>query len=133
MVGENSRVTTRRNPNCEGTGDLGGRKHMGNNTDTQRSEVDTELEGEIRKERKFTLEEAIGRFVLAGYCQQVLDSDFLLKELVRDADIEWRREMGERTYFEKEGAPQHPDDSYTVESVRSALSGVLKQLASGQG
>jgi hypothetical protein len=41
--------------------------------------------------------------------------------------------MGERPYFEKEGAPQHPDDPYTVESVRNALSGFLKQLASGQG
>ena len=41
--------------------------------------------------------------------------------------------MGERPYFEKEGAPQHPDDPYTVESVRNALSGLLKQLAVGEG
>jgi len=61
--------------------------------------------------------------VLAGYCRRVLDSDYRLEELVRDADIEWGRVMGERPYFEKEGSPRHPDDPYTVESVRNALSG----------
>ena len=34
---------------------------------------------------------------------------------------------------EKEGSPNHPDDPYTVESVRSALFGLLEQLAAGQG
>jgi hypothetical protein len=33
----------------------------------------------------------------------------------------------------EEGAPQHPDGAYTVESVGIVLSGLLKQLASGQG
>jgi hypothetical protein len=37
--------------------------------------------------------------------------------------------MGERPYIEKEGSSSHPDDPYTVESVRSALSDILKQLA----
>ncbi|OAI48716.1 hypothetical protein AYO43_11085 [Nitrospira sp. SCGC AG-212-E16] len=67
--------------------------------------------------------------VLAGYCQRVLDSDYLLEELVRDADTEWGRLMGERPYFEEKGAPLHPDDPYTAESVRNALSDLLKQLA----
>ena len=166
---------------------------MSDDQDTQRSEADAELEREIRKGRKFTLEEAIGRMagpgamkgespvarmqqaeieieswlrshlpdaggalrvvlhrdvkgsdlllnnfdqplvVLASYCQRVLESDYLLEELVRDADVEWGRVMGERPYFEKEGSPHHPDDPYTVESVRSALSGLLEQLAAGQG
>ena len=66
---------------------------------------------------------------LAGYCQRVLDSDYLLKELVREADTEWGRTMGERPYFEKDGSPSHPDDPYTVESVRNALSEILRQLA----
>ena len=164
---------------------------MSDKQDTQRSEADAELEREILKDRKFTLEEAIGRLigpggmkgaspiarlqqaeieiaswlrdhladaggalevvlhryvkgsdlllnefdqplvVLARYCQRVLDSDYLLKELVRDADIEWGRVMGERPYFEKEGAPPDPDDPYTVESVRNAVSKILKQLAAG--
>ena len=71
--------------------------------------------------------------VLASYCQRVLDSDYRLRELVGDADIEWRRVMGERPYFEKEGSPRHPDDPYTVESVRNALSGLFEQLAMGEG
>ena len=44
--------------------------------------------------------------VLASYCQRVFGSDFHLKELVRDADIEWGRVMGERPYFEREGSAQ---------------------------
>ena len=71
--------------------------------------------------------------VLAAYCQQVLSSDYRLKELVREADTEWGRVLGERPYFEKEGSPPHPDDCYTVESVRSALSELIKQLAAGNG
>jgi hypothetical protein len=67
--------------------------------------------------------------VLASYCQQVLNSDYLLKEVVRDADVEWGRVMGERPYLEKEGSPRHPEDPYTVESVHNALSELLKQLA----
>jgi hypothetical protein len=67
--------------------------------------------------------------VLAAYCQQVLDSDYLLKELVRNADVEWGRTMGERPYFEKEGSPSNPKDPYTIESVRSSLSELLTQLA----
>src|SRR5262245_37671205 len=124
---------------------------MSDNQETQDSkdEADAELEREIRRERKFTLAEAIGRLagpgamkgespitrtqqagyeienwlrthladaggplevvlnrrvkgsdillnnferplvVLASYCQRVLNSDYLLKELVRDADVEW--------------------------------------------
>jgi hypothetical protein len=67
--------------------------------------------------------------VLASYFQRILDSDHQLEELVRDADIEWGRVMGERPHFEREGSPRHPDDPYTVESVRNVLSGLLEQLA----
>jgi hypothetical protein len=66
--------------------------------------------------------------VLASYCQQVLDSDYLLKEVVREADIEWGRLMQERPHFEKEGMPAHPDDCYTVESVRGTMSDLIEQL-----
>lgn len=71
--------------------------------------------------------------VLAGYCQQILSSEYGLTELVRDADVEWGRVLGERPYFEKAGSAAHPDDPYTVESVRNTLSGLLKQLAECQG
>jgi hypothetical protein len=66
--------------------------------------------------------------VLAGYCKRVLESDYLLAEFVRDADVEWARVMGERPYLEQAGSPGHPDDPYTVESVRNALCGLLTQL-----
>ena len=160
---------------------------MSNDRGTQRCEADAELEREIRQERKFTLEEAIGRLagpgamkgespvarlqqaafeieswlrshitdgalevvlsrhvrasellldnfdqplvVLAGCCERVLGSDYLLKELVRDADVEWGLMMGERPYFETEGSPPHPDDPHTVASVRKVLAELLAHLA----
>ena len=58
--------------------------------------------------------------VLARYCQRVLDSDYLLKEVVREADIEWGRVMSGPT--SKEGSSPNPNDPYTVESVRSMMS-----------
>jgi hypothetical protein len=166
---------------------------MSDNKDTQRSEADAELERDIRKGRKFTLAEALGRMagpgamkgaspvtgmqqaaveienwlthhlpagsgelqavllrrvkgselllnhfdqplvVLAAFCQQVLDSDYLLQELVREADVEWGRVQGERPYFEREGSPPDPDDPYTFESVRKTLAGLIEHLGAGGG
>jgi hypothetical protein len=71
--------------------------------------------------------------VLALFCQRVLDSDYLLSELVRNADVEWGRTLGERPHFEREGSPPHPEDPYTAESVRKTLSELLKQLTVGDG
>lgn len=73
------------------------------------------------------LDEPLG--VLAGYCQRVLDSEYLLGEVVRDADVEWGRVMGERPHFERQGSPPDPDDAYTVESVRQKLAGIVEQLS----
>lgn len=70
--------------------------------------------------------------VLANYCQQALESDYLLTEIVREADVEWGRVMGERPHFEKEGTPRHPEDPYTVESVRNALQTILEQLSGSE-
>jgi hypothetical protein len=67
--------------------------------------------------------------VLASYCKQLLESDYLLQELVRNADVEWAHMMGEQPYLERPGSSHHPDDPYTVVSVRNALSELLKQLA----
>ena len=162
---------------------------MSDDQNKQHSDADAELEREIRKERKFTLTEAIGRMagpgamkgespiarrqqaeveietwlrrhlmdaagglqtvllcgvkgsdlllgnfdhplaVLASYCQRILSSDYRLKELVRAADIEWGRVFGERPYFETVGVAADPNDPYTIESVRTTLSGLLEQLA----
>ena len=71
-------------------------------------------------------------FALCAYCQQVLDTDYLLKELVRETDFEWGRASGERPYFEKEGSPPHADDPYTFESVRKTLTELVEQLAAGK-
>lgn len=154
----------------------------------QRSESDAELEREIRRERKFSLEDAIGRMagpgalkgespitrlqqseteialwlrthlqgaeeigvvlhrdlkesevllrnldqsplaILAKHCERVLDSDFLLTELVRNADVEWGRTMDQRPIFESEGAATDPADPYTIESARKTLSRLLAEL-----
>lgn len=66
--------------------------------------------------------------VLAGYVGQVLGSDYLLKELVREADVEWGRVFGERPMFEQPGCLPHPDDPYTTESVRTALAQLIDKL-----
>ena len=68
-------------------------------------------------------------FVLAAYCQKLLDSDYVLKEFVRDCDVEWGRIMLERPYFEKDGSPPNAGDPYTIGSVRKLLLELLSQLA----
>ncbi|HZN35583.1 MAG TPA: hypothetical protein VFB80_17260 [Pirellulaceae bacterium] len=69
--------------------------------------------------------------VLAGYIQRVLDSEYLLQELVRESDVEWGRVYGERPYFEKEGSPPHEEDPYTIDSVRRTLTQLLEKLSAG--
>ena len=65
---------------------------------------------------------------LADYCRQLVASGNLLKEIVREADVEWGRSMGERPFFEREGTPPDPEDPYTVASVRQALADALQKL-----
>jgi hypothetical protein len=67
--------------------------------------------------------------VLANSCQRILDSDYLLKEVVREADVEWGRVQQERPIFEREGSPPNPDDPYTLESVRKTLGSIIAKLA----
>jgi len=64
---------------------------------------------------------------LAEHCRHVLESDEILKETVREADVEWGRTMDELPYFERESSP-HPDDPYTIQSVRGALAQALEKL-----
>src|SRR5215471_7473182 len=70
--------------------------------------------------------------VLAAFCQQTLESEYRLKELVRESDAEWGQEQGERPYFDKEGTAPSPDDPYTSASVRKVLTAILTQLAKGR-
>lgn len=67
---------------------------------------------------------------LAGYLREVIANDNLLKEIVREADVEWGRVMDERPYFEREGMPPSADDPYTLGRVRSALEEALQKLSS---
>jgi hypothetical protein len=161
---------------------------MSKEHETERSEAFGELEGEIRRGRKFTAKDAMARLAgpgamkgaspvsrvqqaeievgtwlrsnvsdatgalqfvlhrhvsgselllhnldrplvgLAEYCQQALASDYLLKEMVREADVEWGQRMDERPHFERELSPEDPADPYTVKSVRDTLVKVVEQL-----
>jgi hypothetical protein len=67
--------------------------------------------------------------VLAGCIHRALESEYLLTELVREADIEWGQMNGEKPYFEKEGCSPDPDDPYTHESVRSQLNRLIEKLS----
>jgi hypothetical protein len=66
--------------------------------------------------------------VLAACFDRLLASDQLLIEIVREADVEWGKTMGERPHFEKAGSPAHADDPYTIASVRNALAAAMEQL-----
>ena len=70
--------------------------------------------------------------VLSACCRAALDSEFLLADVVRDADVEWGRIFDERPHFEQEGSSPQPEDPYTLESVRALLSGLITQLAAGE-
>ena len=65
---------------------------------------------------------------LAAYCRRIVASRNLLIEIVREADVEWGRSMGERPFFEREGTPPDPEDPYTFASVRQALEDALQKL-----
>jgi hypothetical protein len=70
---------------------------------------------------------------LADYCHRVLASNDRLEELVRLADVEWGRRMGERPYFNRAGSVLDPDDPYTNDSVRTALAEVVTQISKATG
>jgi len=70
--------------------------------------------------------------VLAGYLQQLLDSEFGLKELVREVDTEWGHVFGERPFFERDGSPADAADPYTLESVRTKLTQLAGSLGQGK-
>jgi len=67
------------------------------------------------------------KVVLAAYIDHVLNSETLLRDLVREADAEWGRALGERPMFEREGHPADPDDPYTLASVRATLTELVQR------
>ena len=66
---------------------------------------------------------------LRGYCQEILHSDYRLADLVREADVEWGRAVDERPCFDRPGTESNPDDPYTIQGVRRALTGIVGLLS----
>jgi hypothetical protein len=66
---------------------------------------------------------------LAEYLPRVLTSKHFLEELVREADAEWGRVHDERPHFQEPARPPHPDDPYTIDSVRLTLIQLRERLA----
>jgi len=69
---------------------------------------------------------------LAACIGQVLGSEQFLADVVCEADAEWGRVFCERPHFQRAGRAPDPDDPYTIDSVRAALSQVIDKLAAGQ-
>lgn len=67
--------------------------------------------------------------VLGRYVRRVLGSESALKELVRETDFEWGRIFDERPCFDRDGCPPAPDDPYTLDSVRAALTQLAERLS----
>lgn len=61
--------------------------------------------------------------------RQILGSEHRLREIVREADVEWGRMMDERPRFDREANSPDPDDPYTAESVRKSLSDALQGMS----
>jgi hypothetical protein len=62
---------------------------------------------------------------------QLLESEQLLRDFVAEIDREWGRMYRERPHLETVDQPPHPDDPYTVSSVSTTLTGLIRSLASG--
>ena len=65
---------------------------------------------------------------LGEYLRRIGESEAVLEEVVREADVEWGRRMDERPHFEREGAAANPEDPYTVQGVRKLLTEALEKL-----
>jgi hypothetical protein len=70
--------------------------------------------------------------MLSEYVGQALRSEHVLEDLVREADAEWGGVFGERPYFQPPGRAPHPDDPFTIDSVRITLSKVIEKLAASE-
>jgi hypothetical protein len=69
---------------------------------------------------------------LAAYIPTLLETKPVLEGFVREADAEWGRIHDERPHFQESTRPPHPDDPYTIDSVRLALVQLRERLASGE-
>ena len=72
-------------------------------------------------------------FALTEFSRRVLASEFRLEELVREADVEWGRQMDEPPRFDRKGSSGQLGDPYTLRSVRELLESISTHLPSAAG
>lgn len=65
---------------------------------------------------------------LASHVQAILAGESSLRELVRQCDMQWGEQMGEKPHFDKPGIAAHPDDEYTIVSVKKQLEELLNKI-----
>jgi hypothetical protein len=65
--------------------------------------------------------------VLKELFQKILNPS-TLREMVRQADVEYGKNMCERPIFQAPGAPAKDGDPYTHQSVEETLNGLIKKL-----
>ena len=79
-------------------------------------------------------DEAISRhleqplLVLQQLIKQILNQPEILYELVKQVDCKYGQMYEERPHFQHPGAPAHPDDEYSHESVRVQLTNFLERI-----
>ncbi|MCP4291315.1 MAG: hypothetical protein GY780_05710 [bacterium] len=66
--------------------------------------------------------------VLKEWLPLLLASNSQMQDLVRAADVRWGRQYLERPMFNHPGQEDHPDDPYTLTSVRLQLESLLDSL-----
>lgn len=66
--------------------------------------------------------------VLREMIENILASDYALREFVRQVDVRWGELYQERPLFQSEGQAPNPADEYTYESVRQDLTLLLEKL-----
>ena len=65
---------------------------------------------------------------LARNIERLLASEHRLRRFVGQVDAQWGRIYRERPYLEKDGRPAHPDDPYTLVSVKKKLLVLFEKL-----
>jgi len=79
-------------------------------------------------------DEAISRhleqplLVLQELVEHILNQPEVFYELVKQVDCKYGQMYEERPHFQQPGAPAHPDDEYSHESVRVQLTHLLERI-----
>jgi hypothetical protein len=60
---------------------------------------------------------------------EIIDNPTLLTEIVRQSDFRWGQIYDERPHFDIPGKLSHPDDPYTLASVRGQLENLLTVIS----